>query len=117
MAEELFDGHVSFRNVPGRSHRQGVFLPTPKYVTTVFKYQQDLARYQNRVNNLRSPGIQDVNQKYLDALKRALEQADGLDKVFARHITNKSGKYIVFCSGKGTHGRDDFPCAAVVCRH
>ena len=29
-----------------------------------------------------------------------MEQADGLDKVFARHITNKSGKYIVFCSGK-----------------
>ena len=67
-------------------------LPAPKYVTTVFKYQQDLARYQSRVDNLRSPGIQDVNQKYLDALKRALEQADGLDKVFARHITNKSGK-------------------------
>ena len=66
----------------------------------MFKYQQDLARYQSRVDNLRSPGIQDVNQKYLDALKRALEQADGLDKVFARHITNKSGKYIVFCSGK-----------------
>ena len=75
-------------------------LPAPKYVTTVFEYQQDLARYQNRVNNLRSPGIQDVNQKYLDALKRALEQADGLDKVFARHIANSSGKYIVFCSGK-----------------
>ena len=29
-----------------------------------------------------------------------LEQADGLDKVFAHHITNKSGKYIVFCANK-----------------
>ena len=42
----------------------------------------------------------DVNQKYLDALRRALEQADGLDRVFAHHITNKSGKYIVFCANK-----------------
>ncbi|MCI7302729.1 MAG: hypothetical protein MR704_13520, partial [Clostridia bacterium] len=50
--------------------------------------------------NLRSPGIQDANQKYLDALRRALEQADGLDKVFEHHITNKSGKYIVFCANK-----------------
>ena len=41
-----------------------------------------------------------MNQKYLDALRRALEQADGLDKVFAHHITNKSGKYIVFCANK-----------------
>ena len=99
MAEELFDGHVASEMSLGEAIVRGI-LPTPKYVTTVFKYQQDLARYQNRVDNLRSPGIQDVNQKYLDALKRALEQADGLDKVFARHITNKSGKYIVFCSGK-----------------
>ena len=99
MAEELFDGHVASEMSLGEAIVRGI-LPAPKYVTTVFKYQQDLARYQNRVNNLRSPGIQDVNQKYLDALKRALEQADGLDKVFARHIANKSGKYIVFCSGK-----------------
>ena len=99
MAEELFDGHIASEMSLGEAIVRGI-LPAPKYVTTVFKYQQDLARYQNRVNNLRSPGIQDVNQKYLDALKRALEQADGLDKVFARHIANSSGKYIVFCSGK-----------------
>ena len=99
MAEELFNGHVASEMTLGEAIVRGI-LPAPKYVTTVFKYQQDLARYQSRVDNLRSPGIQDVNQKYLDVLKRALEQADGLDKVFARHITNKSGKYIVFCSGK-----------------
>ena len=99
MAEELFDGHVASEMTLGEAIVRGI-LPTPKYVTTVFKYQQDLVRYQNRVDNLRSPGIQDVNQKYLDALKRALERADGLDKVFARHITNRAGKYIVFCSGK-----------------
>lgn len=99
MAEELFNGHVASEMTLGEAIVRGI-LPAPKYVTTVFKYKQDLARYQSRVDNLRSPGIQDVNQKYLDALKRALEQADGLDKVFARHITNKSGKYIVFCSGK-----------------
>ena len=29
-----------------------------------------------------------------------MEKADGLDEVFARHITNKSGKYIVFCANK-----------------
>src|SRR5699024_11899931 len=53
-----------------------------------------------RVDILRSPGVQDDNQKYLEALRRALEQADGLDRVFAKHITQTCGKYIVFCSGK-----------------
>ena len=99
MAEELFDGRVASDMTLGEAIVRGI-LTTPNYVTTVYQYQKDLARYQTRVDNLRSAGIQDVNQKYLDALRRALEQADGLDKVFEHHITNKSGKYIVFCANK-----------------
>ena len=99
MAEELFDGHIANEMTLGEAIVRGI-LPAPNYVTTVYQYQKDLARYQTRVDNLRSAGIQDVNQKYLDALRRALEQADGLDKVFEHHITNKSGKYIVFCANK-----------------
>ena len=99
MAEELFDGRVASDMTLGEAIVRGI-LPAPNYVTTVYQYQKDLARYQTRVDNLRSPGIQDANQKYLDALRRALEQTDGLDKVFEHHITNKSGKYIVSCAGK-----------------
>ena len=99
MAEELFDGHIASDMNLGEAVVRGI-LPAPKYVTTVYQYQKTLAKYQARVDNLRVPGIQDVNQKYLDALRRALEQADGLDRVFAHHITNKSGKYIVFCANK-----------------
>ena len=99
MAEELFDNRVASDMTLGEAVVRGI-LPAPKYVTTVYQYQKALAKYQARVDNLRTPGIQDVNQKYLDALRRALEQADGLDRVFAHHITNKSGKYIVFCANK-----------------
>ena len=99
MFEEHFDGHIASEMNLDEAVVRGILL-TPNYVTTVYQYQKDLARYQTRVDNLRSPGIQDANQKYLDALRRALEQTDGLDKVFEHHITNKSGKYIVFCAGK-----------------
>ena len=99
MAEELFDGHIASEMTLGEAIVRGI-LPAPKYVTTVFRYQNELAKYQARVDSLRSPGVQDANQKYLKALRRALEQADGLDKVFAKHITQTCGKYIVFCSGK-----------------
>ena len=72
MAEELFDSRVASDMTLGEAIVRGI-LPAPNYVTTVYQYQKDLARYQTRVDNLRSPGIQDVNQKYLDALRRALE--------------------------------------------
>ena len=99
MAEELFDSRVASNMTLGEAVVRGI-LPAPKYVTTVYQYQKTLAKYQARVDNLRTPGIQDVNQKYLDALRRALEQADGLDLVFQHHITQTSGKYIVFCANK-----------------
>lgn len=98
MAEELFGGYVASEMTLGEAIVRGI-LPTPEYVTTIFKYQQNLAQLQLRVNNAKNPGIRDANQKYLDALRRALEQADGLDKVFPKYITEKSGRYIVFCSG------------------
>ena len=98
MAEELFDGQIASEMTLGEAIVRGI-LPAPKYVTTVFRYQQELAKYQAKVD-LCSPGVHDVNQKYLEALRRALEQADGLKDVFQHHITEPCGKYIVFCSSK-----------------
>jgi len=99
MAEELFDGHIASEMTLGEAIVRGI-LPAPKYVTTVYQYQKTLAKYQIRVDGLRTQGIQDVNQKILDELRRTLEQADGLDLVFQHHITQTSGKYIVFCANK-----------------
>ena len=97
MAEELFDSRVASNMTLGEAVVIGI-LPAPKYVTTVYQYQKALAKYQARVDNLRTPGIQDVNQKYLDALRRALEQADGLDKVFADFKTDTGDRLkLLFC--------------------
>lgn len=97
IAEELFDSRVASNMTLGEAVVMGI-LPAPKYVTTVYRYQKALAKYQARVDNLRTPGIQDVNQKYLDALRRALEQADGLDKVFADFKTDTGDRLkLLFC--------------------
>ena len=97
MAEELFDSRVASNMTLGEAVVMGI-LPAPKYVTTVYQYQKALAKYQAWVDNLRTPGIQDVNQKYLDALRRALEQADGLDKVFADFKTDTGDRLkLLFC--------------------
>ena len=66
MFEEHFDGHIASEMNLDEAVVRGILL-APNYVTTVYQYQKDLARYQTRVDNLRSPGIQDANQKYLDA--------------------------------------------------
>ncbi len=42
--------------------------------------------------------VRDAAERYLEVLRRALDKADGLDKIFAKNITDPRGKYIVFCA-------------------
>lgn len=97
MAEELFDGHVASEMTLGEAIVRGI-LPAPVYVSTLFKYQNQLEAYQQRVFSMRTETAREKSQRYLDSLRRKLEKSDGLDVIFHRHMTERNGKYIVFCA-------------------
>ena len=99
MADELFDGNVASEITLGEAIVRGI-LAAPKYVLSVFSYQKDLERYKARVRRAKSKVVRDEAEQYLDALRRALEKADGLDVIFDKHMTERTGKYIVFCANK-----------------
>ena len=52
------------------------------------------------VRRAKSRAVRDEAERYLEALRRALEKADGLDIIFDKHMTERTGKYIVFCANK-----------------
>lgn len=99
MADELFDGNVASQMSLGEAIVRGILNP-PKYVLSAFSYQKDLEKYQKRIRSVKNKAARDESEKYLEALRRALEKADGLDEVFRKHIADPSGKYIVFCANK-----------------
>lgn len=97
MAEELFDGSIASEMTLGEAIVRGILNP-PKYVLSVFSYQKDLERYQYRVDHAKNKAVRDAAGEYLEALRRALEKAEGLDVIFQKHMTDPKGKYIVFCA-------------------
>lgn len=97
MSDELFDGHVASEMTLGEAIVRGILNP-PKYVLSVFQYKQDLAKYEIRVRNAKSKAVRDEGEQYLNALRKALEKAEGLDVLFHKHIESRTGKYIVFCA-------------------
>ena len=99
MAEELFDGNIASEMTLGEAIAKGV-LSAPKYVIAVYEYKKELDKYSRRVAKARSKVVRDKAEKYLEALRRALDNADGLDEIFSKHISGKTGKYIVFCANK-----------------
>lgn len=100
MSDELFDGNVASEMTLGEAIVRGILNP-PEYILSVFSYQKDLAKYEKRVQMAKSKLIRDEGEKQLEALRRALENADGLDEIFRKHMKNRAGKYIVFCANYG----------------
>lgn len=97
MADELFNGNVASEMTLGEAIVRGILNP-PKYVLSVFSYQKDLEKYERRIKRAKNRAVRDAGEKYLEALRRALDKADGLDDIFDRHMTERTGKYIIFCA-------------------
>ncbi|MBS5592673.1 MAG: Helicase associated domain protein [Catenibacterium sp.] len=99
MAQELFDGNIASQMSLGEAIVRGILNP-PKYVLSMYYYQNTLEKYERRVKKTKSKVARDNAEKCLDELRRTLEKAEGLDVIFKKHMTDSHGKYIVFCSNK-----------------
>ncbi len=97
MAEELFDGHIASEMTLGEAIVRGILNP-PKYVISVFSYHNEVIKYERKIKNIKNKGIKNKAEMYLENLRKALENADGIDKIFEKHMPDKCGKYIVFCA-------------------
>ena len=97
MADELFDGNIASEMTLGEAVVRGILAP-PKYVLSIYSCSKDIERYQTRIRKAKTKAMRDEAQKELDALRRSLENAEGLDVMFRKHIKDSDGKYIVFCS-------------------
>lgn len=97
MAVELFDGNIASEITLGDAIVRGILAP-PTYILSVFSYQNELEKYKNKIRCAKNRAVRDEAEKYFEALRRALEQADGLDVIFEKHIKARDGKFIVFCA-------------------
>ena len=97
MSDELFDGNIASEMTLGEAIVRGI-LQAPKYVLSIYSYKQEFEKYKRKVHSAKNRAVRDECEKYLDALSRTLENAEGLDVIFDKHITDRTGKYIVFCA-------------------
>lgn len=97
MADELFDGNIASQMTLGEAIVRGILNP-PKYILSMYSFKRDLERYQTRVRHAQTKAVRVAGEKYLEALRRALDKADGLEVIFDKHMSERTGKYIVFCS-------------------
>lgn len=95
MAAELFDGCVASEMTLGEAVVRGILAP-PKYVISVFSYAKDIKRYEAKIRRAKNKAVKIKAEDYLQKIRRAIENADGLNAIFQKHIEDRSGKYILF---------------------
>lgn len=97
MSAELFEGNVASQMTLGEAIVRGI-LKSPKYVLSVYSYQKNLKRYKKRIEESKNKAVRDKAMQYYEALRRAMEQADGLAEIFQKYIKDRNAKYIIFCA-------------------
>ncbi len=97
MAKELFDGNIASEMSIGEAIVRGILSP-PKYVLSLYSYQKELDRYETRVRGAKSKAVQAEAGAALEELRRALEQAEGVEELFRKHLPEVHGKYLLFCT-------------------
>lgn len=96
MAEELFHGNIASEISLAEAMAKGI-LPVPTYIQGIYSFQEDLEKFQSRIDRLTDEEAKNKFQELLNQAKKKLENADGLEEIFKKHITQANGKYIVFC--------------------
>lgn len=97
MAQELFDGNIASEMTLGEAIALGI-LAAPLYISTVYSYQKELKACERRLQSARYGAVAEQAQQYVEELRRLLERSEGLEEIFATHMTDRTGKYIAFCS-------------------
>ena len=96
MAMELFDGCIADQITLPEAIATGI-LPCPKYVIALYTYGQELERLQRRIQRSGQAAKSRTAALY-EKLRKSLEKAPPLNELFNRHMPDKNGKYLVFCS-------------------
>lgn len=96
MAEEIFEGCIASEIGICEAMAQKI-LPEPKYIIAAYSYEQKLYRYETKAAALTNKRQKAEVEKLIERLRCMLQEADGIDKIFKKHLPKRDSKLIIFC--------------------
>jgi len=97
MAEELFEDNIASEMSLEEAINEGI-LPNAKYVSALYGYSEDLEKMKFNIERIKDTTKRQVAQEMFERLSKKLdENTKNLPTLLSEHMTNKNGKYIVFC--------------------
>ena len=98
MADAIFKGNVASEMTLEEAVAEGI-IEAPIYINGIYSLQEEIKRAESNIEKISNEETKKELRKDIEEAKRHLEQAEGLDDIFAKYAGDKKeGKYIVFCN-------------------
>ena len=97
MATEIFDNNV----VEGLTFAEAIengILPNPEYHYGIYSLYDQIQNLEEKGKRVQNEVKRQKLKKFLGRARKMVQQADGLEEIFAKNIKVKDGRYILFCS-------------------
>lgn len=99
VVDKLFEGKIDYELTLVDAIRNGIVKP-PKYVKCDYSLRDSLDSIKTSIDKCTNEETKRELQAKYDKMRRIVEQADGIPELFAKNLTKRDGKYIVFCKDK-----------------
>ena len=99
MAEELFGENIASEMTFAEALDKGI-LPEFEYVSAMYESKGELLKLREKIENLNTTQAKKSEAKKLfkELAKQLNSETENLPDILVKHMPNKNGKYIVFCS-------------------
>ena len=99
IVDDLFCGNVDYELTLVDAIQKGI-VQAPNYVKCDYSLRDSLESIKTAIEQCSNPQTKKELQERYDKMRRIVEHAEGIPALFAKNMTKKDGKYIVFCKDK-----------------
>lgn len=85
MADEIFEGNVASSMELEEAWLRGI-LPIPKYIIALYDAPKELGELKVSIDKVREKKKHSKFVKKYEELRRSLQDADGIDRIIAKHL-------------------------------
>ncbi|MCM1044455.1 MAG: Helicase associated domain protein [Candidatus Gastranaerophilales bacterium] len=98
--DELFEGNCA-SDLPLSESIVKKIVPLPKYVGALYTLDDELEKLREKIENATNTSEEKKEfYKKINTMRSQIEKSYGMPIILNKHITNKDGKYIIFCKNK-----------------
>lgn len=93
MADAIFKGNVASEMTLEEAVAEGI-IEAPIYINGIYSLQEEIKRAESNIEKISNEETKKELRKDIEEAKRHLEQAEGLDDIFAKYAGDKKKENI-----------------------